>query len=98
LTSPTRNSTPRRRRLWLERFCGNLGPDPPGIFTISKTKSWLLLDCDPNSYEAAMEQFGKDCDEQILERLLGLNLERAAEENQSREAEEAKGNTREERG
>ena len=41
---------------------------------------WFVLDTDEKGYIEAIEKFTKDFDERILERLLALNLERAAEE------------------
>jgi hypothetical protein len=41
---------------------------------------WHMLDTDEKGYIAEMEKFRRDFDERILERLLALNLERAAEE------------------
>jgi len=41
---------------------------------------WLTLDTDMEGYIASMKKFRRDFDERILERLLALNLQRAAEE------------------
>ena len=44
-------------------------------------RAWRLkLDTDEKGYFTEIEKFRKDFDERILERLLALNLERAAEE------------------
>src|SRR5439155_25322555 len=52
----------------------------PGEIYDFEEGGWLLLDTDLEGYIAEMGKFRKDFDERILERLLALNLERAAEE------------------
>ena len=51
---------------------------------------WLMLDTDEKGLTAEMEKFRKDFDERILERLLALNLERAAEEEKAAEVKKPK--------
>ena len=51
---------------------------------------WLMLDTDEKGYFASMEKFRKDFDERILERLLALNLERAAEEEKAAKVKKPK--------
>ncbi len=54
-------------------------------------RAWRLeLDTDEKGYIAEMEKFRKDFDEGILERLLALNLERAAEEEKAAKAKKPK--------
>ncbi len=57
-----------------------LGTNPPGTIYDFKSGAWLLIDSDEMGFIAGMEAFAKEVEEQILERLLALNLKRAAEE------------------
>ena len=52
--------------------------------------SRLEFDTDEKGYIAEMEKFRKDFDERILERLLALNLERAAEEEKAAKVKKPK--------
>ena len=52
--------------------------------------AWRILDTDEKGYTASLEKFRRDFDERILERLLALNLERAAEEEKAAKVKKPK--------
>ena len=62
----------------------------PGEVYDFEEDAWLDLDTDEKGYIAEMEKFRKDFDERILERLLALNLERAAEEEKAAKVKKPK--------
>ena len=73
-----------------EDFAQIWGPEPLGHVYDFEDATWAILDTDEKGYTAAMKKFREDCDEQILKRLLALNLERAAEEAQSAKVKQPK--------
>src|SRR2546427_2813992 len=79
-----------RRRLRLERFCRDSGTHGPGKVYDFDEGGWLELDTDEKGLIAEMEKFRKDFDQRILERLLALNLERAAEEEKAAKVKKPK--------
>ena len=80
----------RRRRLWLERLRGDSGNTGPGEVYDFEEGAWRILDTDEKGYTASLEKFRRDFDERILERLLALNLERAAEEEKAAKVKKPK--------
>lgn len=61
-------------------FAGIIEHVEPGEIYDFETGCWSTLDADAKGLAEAHEKFEKDFAEKILERLLALNLERAAEE------------------
>lgn len=61
-------------------FAGIIEHVEPGEIYDFETGCWSMLDADAKGLAEAHEKFEKDFAEKILERLLALNLERAAEE------------------
>ena len=62
----------------------------PGQIYDFDESALLILDTDEKGYLAEMGKFRKDFDERILERLLALNLERAAEEEKAAKVKKPK--------
>jgi hypothetical protein len=57
-----------------------LGPNPPGFYNF-KDRGWMLIDPPiGEEFVKMIEEYERECNEHILERLLALNLERAAGE------------------
>ena len=67
-----------------------LGPNSLGFYDF-KAKTWELVDlAGEKEFIEILEKYEKECDEQILERLLALNLERAAEEQKAAKVKKPK--------
>ena len=71
-------------------FAEILEETEPGTIYDFKTKTFAQLDATAQQVKAAHEAFEKDFAEKILERLLALNLERAAEEVKAAKAKKPK--------
>ena len=80
----------RRRRLGWNDFVEILEQSRPGQIYDFDEGGWLMLDTDEKGLTAETEKFRKDFDERILERLLALNLERAAEEEKAAKVKKPK--------
>ena len=70
----------RRRRLRLERFDRNSRAGEKGEIYDFETKTYGQVNVGPEGFEPILKRLNAQVNEQILERLLALNQQRAAEE------------------